>query len=98
MIKAKDADGTSPNNQVRYSISSDQSSERATTYFSINEETGEIEILDDLKRELFENYLLNVVATDGGKEPLSSSITVVVQVKVIVALVDKFIYIGINPR
>ena len=61
-------------------MSVDQSSERATTYFSINEITGEIEVLGDLKRELFENYLLSVVATDRGEPPISASMTIVIQV------------------
>ena len=50
-------------------------------YFGIDEKTGEIEVLDDLKRELYENYRLNIVATDLG-EPISlnTSVTLVVQV------------------
>ena len=80
-IKAQDNDGTSPNNQIKYSLSEDQSSERATKYFGIDEVTGEIQVLEDLKRELFENYLLSVVATDQGEPPISASMTIVVQVK-----------------
>ena len=33
-----------------------------------------------MKRELFENYLLSVVATDRGEPPLSASMTIVIQV------------------
>ena len=62
-------------------MSEDQSSERATKYFGIDEVTGEIQVLEDLKRELFENYLLSVVATDQGEPPISASMTIVVQVK-----------------
>ena len=61
-------------------MSEDQSSERATKYFGIDEETGEIQVLEDLKRELFENYLLSVVATDQGEPPIMASMTIVVQV------------------
>ena len=81
VVRANDADGTSPNNEIRYSISSQQSSERASMYFGIDEKTGEIEVLDDLKRELYENYRLNIVATDLG-EPMSlnTSVTLLIQV------------------
>ena len=79
-IGAEDDDGTSPNNEVRYSLSTEQSSERASKYFGINELSGEIEVLEDLKRELFENYVLSIVASDNGEPSLSSSITIIVQV------------------
>ena len=42
--------------------------------------SGEIEVLEDLKRELFENYVLSIVASDNGTPSLSSSITIIVQV------------------
>ena len=79
-IRARDDDGTSPNNEIRYSLSTEKSSQRATTYFGIDETTGDINVIDDLKRELFDNYRLNVVATDQGELPLNNSITVFVQV------------------
>ena len=84
MVRAIDDDGTSPNNQIRYSLSPQQSSERATMYFGIDDKTGEVEVLADLKRELYENYLLNVIATDLGEpNSLSTSVTLVIQVRIL---------------
>ena len=84
MVRATDGDGTSPNNEIRYSLSSQQSSERATMYFGIDDKTGEIEVLDDLKRELYENYRLSIVATDLGEpNSLNTSVTLVIQVRIL---------------
>ncbi len=40
----------------RYEISSDGSSDRATSYFSVDEESGEISVADDLTKEVYEDY------------------------------------------
>ena len=99
VVRANDADGTYPNNEIRYSLSSQQSSERATMYFGIDEKTGEIEVLDDLKRELYENYRLSIVATDLG-EPISlnTSVTLVIQVLILYINVCLFGVISASSR
>ncbi len=40
----------------RYEISTDGSSDRATSYFSVDEENGEISVADDLTKEVYEDY------------------------------------------
>ena len=55
-VAASDSDGTAPGNVVRYSTTERGSSDRATKYFIINEETGDISIADDLTQELYDEY------------------------------------------
>ncbi len=40
----------------RYEISESGSSERATLYFAVDAETGEITVIDDLTKEIYDEY------------------------------------------
>jgi protocadherin-15 len=60
-VAAEDSDGAEPGNIVRYTITESGSSERSTKYFSIGEESGEIEITDDLTKELYDEYRVSAV-------------------------------------
>ena len=55
-VAAADSDGTAPGNVVRYAATERGSSDRATKYFAVDEETGDISIADDLTQELYDEY------------------------------------------
>ena len=55
-VTAADSDGTAPGNVVRYATTERGSSDRATKYFVVDEETGDITIADDLTKELYDEY------------------------------------------
>ena len=55
-VAAADSDGTAPGNVVRYATTERGSSDRATKYFAVDGETGDISIADDLTQELYDEY------------------------------------------
>ena len=59
-VTAADSDGTAPGNVVRYATAERGSSDRATKYFVVDEETGDITIADDLTKELYDEYRVSV--------------------------------------
>ena len=59
-VTAADSDGTAPGNVVRYATTERGSSDRATKYFVVDEETGDITIADDLTKELYDEYRVSV--------------------------------------
>ena len=59
-VAAADSDGTAPGNVVRYAVTEQGSSDRATKYFTVNEETGDIAIADDLTQELYDEYRVSL--------------------------------------
>lgn len=69
-VQAIDADGTSPNNLVYYSIESLDGTEQN---FSIDRNTGEIFTKVEFDREEKQNYLFVVRATDGAPSDIPGS-------------------------
>ena len=55
-VGARDGDGTSPFNVVKYEIVAAGSSEKSTQYFRIDPDQGDLFITDDLTQELFDEY------------------------------------------
>ena len=55
-VEARDGDGTSPFNVVKYELVESASSEKSGQYFKVDPDKGEIFILDDLTQELFDEY------------------------------------------
>jgi len=55
-VEARDLDGTSPGNVVKYELLETGSSEKALQYFQINQVSGELQIANDLTQELFTEY------------------------------------------
>lgn len=69
-VQAIDADGTSPNNVVYYSI---ESLDGAEQNFTIDKNTGEIFTKVEFDREEKQNYLFVVRATDGAQSDIPGS-------------------------
>lgn len=69
-VQAIDADGTSPNNIVYYSI---ESLDGAEQNFTIDRNTGEIFTKVEFDREEKQNYLFVVRATDGAESDIPGS-------------------------
>ena len=86
LVRARDDDGTEEFNIVRYSLSEERSSDFATKYFYVDENSGEIVVKDDLKQELYEVYVLEIVAYDSAPSPLVTPVTIVVQVQQVVTV------------
>jgi protocadherin-15 len=86
LVKATDGDGTEPGNLVRYQIDSKGSSEKASAYFGIDKESGEIEVLNDLTMEAFDEYRLEIRASDRGSPSLETSVTLIVRVQQVVTM------------
>lgn len=55
-VEARDSDGTNPGNVVKYELVEAGSSEKALQYFKVNQDSGDIEIINDLTQELFNEY------------------------------------------
>lgn len=72
MVKAIDADSTSPNNVIEYSLSGGP--------FNINSETGDIMSTVVLDRENQEKYTLIVTAVDGAIQSLASMAVITITV------------------
>ncbi len=85
-VAATDSDGAEPGNVVRYAFVEEDSSEHATRYFAIGEETGEISVTDDLTKELYDEYRLEVRAYDLGEPSLDSIISIIVRVRQVVTV------------
>ncbi|XP_036364467.1 protocadherin beta-15-like isoform X3 [Octopus sinensis] len=78
ILSATDLD-SGKNGNVSYYFSS-MTSERAKSFFEINKNTGEIFLLKKFKPEKKQTYKLFIEARDSGSPPLSSVVTVVVNV------------------
>lgn len=75
-VNAKDEDRSSPNNLVAYSLLSGD-----FQHFSIEPETGNIKVIDQLDKEGERSeYSLVVAATDGGLPSQTTQQTIVVKV------------------
>ncbi|XP_060682957.1 protocadherin Fat 4 [Hemiscyllium ocellatum] len=61
------------NGQIEYSLQ-----ELTRNKFSINTTSGELSIIGDLDREVVERVMIDVIASDKGEPPLSSSISITV--------------------
>ena len=61
VIKATDADGTAPGNIVNYEFIPERSNEKAETYFNLDRESGEITVINDLTKEVFDEYVLEIL-------------------------------------
>ncbi|XP_072433375.1 protocadherin Fat 4-like isoform X6 [Chiloscyllium punctatum] len=61
------------NGQIEYSLQ-----ELTRNKFSINTTSGELSIIGDLDRELVERIMIDVIASDKGEPPLSSSISITI--------------------
>ena len=85
-VRADDGDGTAPANIVTYQIEEENSSERASKYFSVDAKSGDISVVEDLTRELLEEYRLSIVAFDGGDPQLSNSVIVIIRVRQVVTV------------
>ena len=68
-VKATDADGTQPGNLVKYKV--EARSNKAADYFGIDPNTGVITLLGDLTMEVYDEYKLEVLAHDMGKQNLT---------------------------
>lgn len=82
-IYATDADGSAPGNVVKYSLVNSDS-DLALKYFAIGEDSGEITVTDDLTKEIFDEYRLDIQAYDLGTPALSTIITVLVRVRQVI--------------
>ena len=76
-VSAVDADGTSPNNLVRYEL---VGGDKSVPFFRIDPETGLITVKDNLRKDSGREYKLTVRAHDLGKPPLSTTASVSVVV------------------
>ena len=85
-VAASDGDGLAPGNQVRYQLDPAQSSERADTYFRVEQESGDIVLQGDLTNELYDEYRLAVRAYDLGEPSLESLVNLRVLVQQVVTL------------
>ncbi|XP_054265721.1 cadherin-99C-like [Macrosteles quadrilineatus] len=77
-LAASDADGTAPNNIVRYDI---VGKGEASRFFEINQTSGELRVKDDFRKEPDNEYEVEVRAYDSGEPELSSSMTVPVYIR-----------------
>lgn len=77
-MPAIDADGTSPNNVVRYEI---VGRGKALKYFQIDPDTGTIRIRDEVRKEDDTEYQVDVRAYDMGEPQLSSVATLPVYIR-----------------
>lgn len=71
-LMATDSDGTAPGNKVRYEIIGRG---KASKYFQIDPDTGNVKVTNDLKKEIDTEYQVDVRAYDLGEPQLSSVIT-----------------------
>ena len=85
-VQATDGDALAPGNQVRYQLDAEQSSERAETYFRVEQESGDIVLQGDLTNELYDEYRLAVRAYDLGEPSLESLVNLRVLVQQVVTL------------
>ena len=92
VIKATDADGTAPGNIVNYEFIPERSNEKAETYFNLDRESGEITVINDLTKEVFDEYVLEIRAVDQGNPPLESSLTMIIRIQqvllILIFLID----------
>lgn len=97
VIKATDADGTAPGNIVNYEFIPERSNEKAETYFNLDRESGEITVINDLTKEVFDEYVLEIRAVDQGNPPLESSLTMIIRIQqvflILIFLIDFHILI-----
>ncbi|XP_052278627.1 protocadherin-3-like, partial [Dreissena polymorpha] len=68
------------NGKIVYSISPDQAPEILQTY-TINTSTGEVSVVKNLKYTSSQPIKVKILATDFGKRPLSSSVTLIVTIE-----------------
>ena len=85
-VKATDSDGTAPGNEVKYEIIGDESSEKASTYFGIDPDSGDIKVLNDLTKEVFDEYRLEIKAFDQGLPSLESILSLIIRVQQVVTM------------
>ncbi len=89
-VRATDADATVPNNVVRYeAVEVDHSSVsggRASAYFRVDAESGDVSVADDLSKELYDAYVLRVRAFDLGEPSLESFVDMVINVRQVVTV------------
>nr|XP_022907030.1 cadherin-99C-like [Onthophagus taurus] len=77
-LVATDSDGTAPGNKVRYEIIGRG---KATKYFQIDPDSGQLKVTNDLKKEVDTEYQVDVRAYDLGEPQLSSVITLDVYIQ-----------------
>ncbi|CAG0905084.1 unnamed protein product, partial [Cyprideis torosa] len=77
-LEARDADGSSPGNVVRYSVIGEG---KAPTYFAVDEDMGVITVKDDLRKEIDSQYRIQVRASDLGTPTLAATATVTIFVE-----------------
>lgn len=83
-VVASDRDGTSPNNQVRYELSTIQP--KIPNYFLVDRNSGVISVKDDLRKERDSEYRIEIIAHDSGEPSYSSTATVTVYVEHLVTV------------
>ena len=99
IVKATDEDGTAPGNQVRYQfaqpsdyfaigneISRHLAANSLIYFLFIDEESGEIELLSDLTKEVYGQYTLEIKAIDLGLPMLETKSFLVIRVDQVVTM------------
>ena len=86
ILKATDPDGTEPGNIVKYKIIPEGSSDKAIEYFGINEDSGEVELLGDLTKEVYEEYRIEIMSYDLGTPQMESTVTLSLRIQQVVTM------------
>ena len=63
----------------------------------MDRESGEITVINDLTKEVFDEYVLEIRAVDQGNPPLESSLTMIIRIQqvflILISLIDFHILI-----
>lgn len=86
LVRASDSDGTEPGNMVEYQTVPEKSSDKALEYFAIDPQKGEVELLGDLTKEVYEEYKLGIKAVDLGTPQLETSVILMIRVQQVVTM------------
>ena len=86
LVKAIDADGTAPGNEVKYELVAEESSDKAYDYFGVDYETGEIAVLADLTKEIYDEYRLEIKAIDQGIPSLEARFQMLIRIQQVVTM------------
>ncbi|XP_041989254.1 cadherin-99C [Aricia agestis] len=76
-VTAVDADALPPHNRVRYALAGRG---KASIYFHVEPDTGDIRVRDDLRKETDSEYTVDVQAYDQGEPVMSSVISLTIYV------------------
>ncbi|XP_062595025.1 cadherin EGF LAG seven-pass G-type receptor 3-like, partial [Saccostrea cucullata] len=77
-VTATDSDSRAPNNQFKFSLKGDAP---VDDYFFINPDSGQISLKRTVRGSGFDQFIIQIIATDQGTPPLQGQATLTVQIQ-----------------